>query len=116
MPEKLVRSPDLRAMARIMHELQEAERKHPGWHYDPVRQIAVLMEEAGEALQATLNMVEATERSDDGLSTPDVLREKVLIEVAQTGAMALRYLINYERKMYADTAPAGQSSSDQATR
>jgi hypothetical protein len=79
-----------------MHELQHAERKHPGWHTDAVRQVAVLMEEAGEAMQATLNMVEWEEFRPDLPRDPD-LEAKVLKEVAQTGAMALRYLINYER-------------------
>jgi NTP pyrophosphatase (non-canonical NTP hydrolase) len=88
------RSPDLRALDRIMQELQHAEHKHPGWSRDPLRQVAVLMEEAGEALQATLNMIER--REGDVLNAP--VDDAILKEVAQTGAMALRYLINYERE------------------
>jgi len=115
MAEQPARSPDLRALDRIMDALQHAERKHPGWHTDPVRQAAIISEEAGEVIQATLNMVEEAERHESGMNRPD-LEMKVIKEVAQTGAMALRYLINYERKLYADANPAGQASPDQAAR
>jgi NTP pyrophosphatase (non-canonical NTP hydrolase) len=94
--EKEVTAPEVRAVMRIMAALRAAEKKHPGWHHDPVRQAAILVEEAGEVMQATLNMVEEAEAVGQTTLLPR-LQKKTLHEVAQTGAMALRYLINYER-------------------
>lgn len=82
-----------RAIERIMKELQRAEDKHPGWHQDPLRQVAIISEESGEAMQATLNQLEYSEAA----GIPMVITEDILKEVAQTGAMALRYLLNYEQ-------------------
>lgn len=111
----LTRSPDLAALDRIMTALQHAEHKHPGWPNDPLRRAVIIVEEAGEVLQATLNMIEEREKITGNYPWQHTLN-KVLDEVAQTGAMALRYLINYERERYAKSHTAGQSDSDQASR
>ena len=96
-----------------MEALQHAEHKHPGWPTDSLRRAAILVEEAGEVLQATLNMIEHVEtlRSNPSLEHQIEtwrLNNLILTEVAQTGAMALRYLINVERELYAKTAVVDQ--------
>ena len=66
--------------------------------------MAVVAEEAGEALRGALNIIEAEEKL---MSTPsegyeitlahhrmEKLEEELMVEVAQTGAMALRWLLN----------------------
>lgn len=86
-------------MLKILEELRYAEMKHPEWAEDRLRRTAVLVEEAGEALQAQLNLIEAKERPTGAkaLDTREWKRldEKLVREVAQTGAMALRWLINH---------------------
>jgi NTP pyrophosphatase (non-canonical NTP hydrolase) len=67
----------------IMHELRMAEKKHPGWPDDPIHGVAIMIEEAGEAMQAALDLHYRNAPVAD-------LRK----ELAQTGAMAIRALLN----------------------
>lgn len=67
----------------IFDELRNAEKKHPGWPDDKIHAVGILIEEAGEAMQAAIDHV----YNGDGV-------EKLRIELAQTGAMAIRALIN----------------------
>lgn len=71
------------AIMELGCELEAAERKFPGWPTDPVHAAAVLQEEAGELVRASLQF---TYKNGD-LSA--MRREAV-----QTGAMALRFLLN----------------------
>lgn len=59
------------------------EKKHPGWPEDVIHQAAILGEEAGEILKAAIDVHYNNGSIDD-------LRK----EIAQTGAMAIRMLIN----------------------
>jgi hypothetical protein len=68
----------------IMQELYEAEKKHPIWPKDIIHQIAILVEESGEAMREALNII----YQDDGSY------DKLKAELVQTGAMAIRCLIN----------------------
>lgn len=70
-------------VADIFEELRKAEAKFPGWPDDPVHGAAILVEEAGELMQAALDFY--YHRS----ATP----EKMHKEAAQTGAMAVRFLL-----------------------
>ena len=73
----------------IFGELRKAESKHPGWPTDPIHAAAILAEESGELVQACIDYVY---NDEDG--------EKAVIEAAQCGAMAIRFLLNvgnYER-------------------
>lgn len=67
----------------IQLELQKAVKKHPVWPADIIHAIAILVEEAGEALKAALEFV-----YEDG--KPDALIKELL----HTGAMVYRCLTN----------------------
>lgn len=67
----------------IFDELRKAEKKHPGWPIDPIHASAILAEESGELTQACIDYVYA---DTDG--------ERAIIEAAQVGAMAIRFLMN----------------------
>lgn len=69
----------------IFSELRKAEEKHPGWPDDVIHAVAIMVEEAGEAMQAAL---------DVHYRGRDI--EDLRIELAQTGAMAIRALIHLE--------------------
>lgn len=69
----------------IFIELRRAEEKHPGWPDDPIHAVAIMVEEAGEAIQAAIDVYYNNRRSDD-------LKK----ELAQTGAMAIRALLHME--------------------
>lgn len=63
--------------------LDEANKKHPEWYYDIIHCAAVMNEEAGEAIRAALNYTYENASLED-----------FICEVAQTGAMAIKILIN----------------------
>jgi len=67
----------------IFSELRAAEKKHPGWPNDVIHAVAILIEESGEAMK------EAIDVTYIGKSTEDLKKE-----LAQTGAMAIRALLN----------------------
>jgi len=73
------------AIERVFVELRKAEAKHPGWPTDPIHAVGILCEEAGESMQAAIDVVYASGSVED-LKT----------ELAQTGAMAIRALIHLE--------------------
>ena len=43
------------ALAQIFSEVERAEKLHPDWPTNPIHQAAIVTEEAGELLQASLN-------------------------------------------------------------
>ena len=71
-----------RAWDLIFAELKKAEDKFPGWPDDPVHGAAILAEEAGELVKASLDFYYGRYDEID-------LMEK---EAAQVGAMAIRFL------------------------
>ena len=84
------RKPAMTAYAAVdamLKELERAKVKHPTWPTNTLEQVAVLAGEAGETLQAALHFVEG--RGDI---------ERVRAEAIQTGAMAIRVLMNLEGK------------------
>lgn len=108
-----------RALAQILRALKEAEKKHPSWPENRLRQVAIVVEEAGEALREALNIIEfeeklvRTTRSVPYDVTLDhhalaMLEEELKKEITQTAAMALRWLINWN-PLYAE------DRSDKAT-
>ena len=70
----------------ILEELAKAEKQHPGWPTDPVHAGAIVAEESGELTRATL--IHAYEQDNS---------HGMLEEAVQTGAMAIRFLMNLER-------------------
>ncbi len=75
----------------IFDELRKAEEKFPGFPRDVVHCSAILAEEAGEVVKASLDYYYGREKND----------EKLIKEIAQTGAMAIRFLLRmYDHKHY----------------
>jgi NTP pyrophosphatase (non-canonical NTP hydrolase) len=74
-----------RAWDLIFAELKKAENKFPGWPDDPVHGAAILAEEAGELVKASLDFYYGRYDEID-------LMEK---EAAQVGAMAIRFLCGF---------------------
>ena len=71
------------AIDAVIDELRKAEAKHPGWPEDKIHAVAIMIEEAGESMQAAIDCV---------YSEGDI--EKLRVELAQTGAMAIRALMH----------------------
>lgn len=74
------------AINDMLIELIRAENLHPVWPEDVVHQVAILNEEAGEAMRAALRSY-----YNEGGTV-----EQVRTELIQTGAMAIRALIHLE--------------------
>lgn len=75
----------MNAIEYIFDELRKAEAKHPGWPEDKIHAVAILIEEAGEAMQAAIDCTYAN-------GNVELLKK----ELAQTGAMAIRALMHLE--------------------
>lgn len=73
------------AIKLLTDELTKAKNKFPTFPTSMVEAVAVMTEEAGETTQ------KANEYNWEGASKDEVLKE-----VIQTGAMALRVMINWE--------------------
>lgn len=72
-----------KAIGLIFAELRKAEKEFPTWPSDPVHGAAILAEEAGESVQAALDLYYGRGGVD-----------KLIEETAQAGAMAIRLLIH----------------------
>tara|TARA_Y100000034_G_C6844347_1_gene382329 strand:- start:507 stop:806 length:300 start_codon:yes stop_codon:yes gene_type:complete len=68
----------------VFSELKKAEAKHPSWPEDFIHGAAIVAEEAGELVQASLDHV-----YEEG----DRL-EEMRTEAAQVAAMGIRFLTN----------------------
>lgn len=71
----------------ICNELEHAIAKHPGFTTDLIHQVAIMAEEAGEAIQA----------ANDG----DI--EQVKKELLQTAAMCVRVILNMREERNENT-------------
>jgi hypothetical protein len=67
----------------IHHELQLAEKKHPVWPEDPIHASAIVAEETGELIRASLQL-----KFEGGKLSP------LQTEAIQVAAMAIRFLQN----------------------
>lgn len=71
---------------RVEEELERARQMYPTWPSDRIEQAAIVVEEAGEALKAALNLRPGDPHAVD-VTVADYEKELV-----QTAAMALRAL------------------------
>jgi hypothetical protein len=104
-----------KASELILTELRRAVEKHPNWPENRLRQVAIMVEEAGEALQAALTIIEFEEKITREKKTAyevtldynrlEKLEEDLKAEVVSTAAMALRWLTNWQ-PLYASSAEA----------
>jgi hypothetical protein len=74
-------------LKEIVEELHRAERKFPAWPADVIHQAAIVAEECGELVQASIDMF----YSHYDVPSP---REMVRAEAVQTAAMCLRLLLH----------------------
>lgn len=72
-------------LAQIFSEIDRAEKLHPDWPTNPIHQAAIVTEEAGELLQASLNHNEHKGS-----------KKAIITEAIHTAASALRFLKNIE--------------------
>ena len=72
-------------------EIRKAKKKFPGWPDHPAAQAGIVVEEAGELMQACLQW--KYERSSEAV-VQDVQRERMREEAIQCAAMAIRFLEN----------------------
>ena len=82
----IIRKRDWNIYELIIYELNEAEKKFPGFPDDAVHAAAIVAEEAGELTKASLDFHYLRETS----------REEMKKEAAQTAAMAIRFLIHLD--------------------
>jgi len=73
-------------MLEVAAELRSAKQKFPEWPHDMVHGAAIVAEESGELQQACLQA--AYEQGP---------REKAHTEAIHTAAMAIRFLMNFDR-------------------
>lgn len=71
-------------------EYEEANRKHPNYPKDALRRTAIMCEEAGEALQAALDLTRGADHGHHDLARAD---DRLFNETIQTGAMAIALLV-----------------------
>ena len=77
----------------VMVALRMAEMKHPDpWSKDPIHLTAFMGEEAGESLRAAIDVEYGREKR----------LAPLIKEVAQTGAMAIRILVDLIKRLEAD--------------
>lgn len=72
------------AIELIIQELRSAQKQHPLFPTDPIHATGIMAEEAGEAVQAAHDFTYGGKHA-----------EKLEKEIIQTGAMAVRNLINF---------------------
>lgn len=88
---------------QIQAEIERAAAKHPRYPTDPLRRTAIMVEEAGEAIQAALDLTRDWAINTTGLTSEqtadkmrrivDDARYKLFDETVQTAAMAIRLLV-----------------------
>lgn len=67
----------------LLNELRQAEEKHPKWPKDDIHAAAIVAEEAGELVRASLQSVYESGHDSE-----------MFKEAVQTGAMSIRFLKN----------------------
>lgn len=80
--------PVIAATHEVLEEVQRATAKFPTWPTDPLHAVAVLGEEYGELVKATLQAVYEPHKSN----MADVREEAI-----QCAAMALRFVMSLDR-------------------
>lgn len=79
---------EVEALGKILEEYNRAQKLHPNWPVSRIEEVAVVAEEAGEAVKAALNL----RVTDNHFEKSSVDEYKT--ELTQTGAMAFRALVN----------------------
>lgn len=77
----------------VSEELKKAKAKHPVWPDDIIHRAAIVVEEAGELIQAAVDYKQAKNEEEKKKAC-----ENMIVEAAQTGAMTFRFLENMEKE------------------
>jgi len=80
------------AINLMLTELSFAKKKHPGHPESIIKQMSIMVEEAGEAVTVA-NDIDFFASTD---SEKTDLKKRLQKELSQTGAMAIRSLISYD--------------------
>lgn len=73
----------------FLDELDKAEQKHPKWPTDPIHAAAILAEESGEVVKASIDFYYTAGHHETLLGELDK-------ELMQVGAMAIRTSLNID--------------------
>lgn len=84
---------EVKALNEILRELKRAIYTHPAWPTDPIHAAAIVSEEAGELIRASLHEV-----YDVNIAT----QSRMINEAVQTGATALRFIAHEEHYLRGD--------------
>jgi hypothetical protein len=79
--------------AEIDKEIKRAENKFPIWPDDFVIQAAIVCEESGELLKATLDF----RNCGGSVAKLEAIMQDIKMEAIQTAAMAIRFIENFPR-------------------
>jgi hypothetical protein len=71
----------------VLNEVVRAEKLHPYWPQDPIHAAGIVVEEAGELMQACI----------DNVYKPVDNMDSIKREAVQTAAMGIRFLINIHK-------------------
>lgn len=74
------------AIDAVLFELKNAVRRYPVWPDDPVTASAIVAEEAGELIQAALDVHWHKQAHKE---------DNMIDEAIQTAAMAIRFIVEY---------------------
>lgn len=81
-------------VAAIVSELDRAEKLHPNYPHDPLRRVAIVGEEAGEALRAALDMTRPSARAVER----EYAKLGLVDELVQVASTAIRALIAFDEE------------------
>lgn len=79
------------AVAIILARLTISRRKHPLYPTDPVRRVAIIVEEVGEAMQAALDVTRGPDHAHHDLINA---QKRLFDEVVDTAATAVNLLVH----------------------
>lgn len=83
----------------VSTELTRSCEKHPMYPRDPQRRIAIMVEEAGEALRESLDLTATQDCLDPKRSEPkSEIRARLRRELVHTAAMAIKALVAMSRE------------------
>lgn len=85
-------------MPKVWEELKRANELHPDYPSDHLRRTAIMVEEAGEAIRAALDLTrDTTSGPDRSTKWYAEARANLRAELMQTAAMAIRQLVAMEQ-------------------
>lgn len=82
----------------IANEIRIAVDIHPNYPTDPLRRVALICEESGEALKEALDLTRPTDEVLASFSESAVVQFNMRREVVQTAAMAVKMLIEMRKE------------------